>query len=185
MTKERLAHDSEALEALAEIGNEEFDPRNYRFEDYVTLVIFWLLALDVFLQFFSRYVLGDSIAWTEEMARYLLILVCFIGGAMAVRKNSHIMVEFFYRYMPPVMGRLLSTLVDIARVVFFAAAAWITYGLAGRTHSMMVSVDIPKSYLYYAVMAGFLLMLLRAVQVAIRHWREGTSELLATDDDDQ
>jgi len=183
MTKERLAHDGEALEALADIGNEEFDPRQYRVEDYITMVIFWVLAFDVFLQFFSRYVLGDSIAWTEEMARYLLILVCFIGGAMAVRNNSHIMVEFFYRYMPPAMGRLLSTLVDIARIVFFAAAAWITYGLAGRTQAMMVSVDIPKSYLYYAVMAGFLLMLLRAVQVAIRHWREGTSELMPSKDD--
>lgn len=183
MTKERLSHDSEALEALADIGNEEFDPREYRFEDYITLAIFWLLALDVFLQFFSRYVLGNSIAWTEEMARYLLILVCFMGGSMAVRKNSHIMVEFFYRYMPTAMGRLLSSLVDIVRIVFFAVAAWLTYGLAGRTQSMMVSVDVPKSYLYYVVMMGFLLMLLRAVQVAIRHWRDGSSELLATDDD--
>ncbi|MEC9483679.1 MAG: TRAP transporter small permease [Halomonas sp.] len=180
MTEERLPREEELLGPMEE---EEFDARNYRFEDYVTLGIFWVLALDAFLQFFSRYVLGDSIAWTEEMARYLLILVCFIGGSMAVRKNSHIMVEFFYRYMSPAMGRLLSTLVDVARIVFFAAAAWITYGLASRTHSMMVSVDIPKSYLYYAVMAGFLLMLFRAVQVAIRHWREGTSELLASDDD--
>ncbi|MBZ9568985.1 MULTISPECIES: TRAP transporter small permease [Modicisalibacter] len=183
MTEQRQSHDSEALEALAAPDEAPFDPRDYRIEDYVTLGIFWVLALDVFLQFFSRYVLGDSVAWTEEMARYLLILVCFIGGSMAVRRNSHIMVEFFYRYMPPAMGRLLSTFVDLARIVFFAAAAWITYGLAGRTHSMMVSVDIPKSYLYYAVMAGFLLMLLRAVQVAMRHWRDGTSELLAGDDD--
>jgi len=183
MTEQRQPHDSEALESLAAPDETPFDPRDYRIEDYVTLGIFWVLALDVFLQFFSRYVLGDSVAWTEEMARYLLILVCFIGGSMAVRRNSHIMVEFFYRYMPPAMGRLLSTFVDLARIVFFAAAAWITYGLAGRTHSMMVSVDIPKSYLYYAVMAGFLLMLLRAVQVAMRHWRDGTSELLAGDDD--
>jgi len=144
MTEQPQPHDSEALEALADLDEAPFDPRDYRFEDYVTLAIFWVLALDVFLQFFSRYVLGDSVAWTEEMARYLLILVCFIGGSMAVRRNSHIMVEFFYRYMPPAMGRLLSTLVDMARIVFFAAAAWITYGLAGRTHSMMVSVDIPK-----------------------------------------
>ncbi|MDW5378099.1 TRAP transporter small permease [Halomonas sp. HP20-15] len=180
MTEERLPREEKLLSAIEE---EEFDPRNYRFEDYVTLGVFWLLALDVFLQFFSRYVLGDSIAWTEEMARYLLILVCFLGGSMAVRRNSHIMVEFFYRYMPLAMGRLLSTLVDIARAAFFAAAAWITYGLASRTHSMMVSVDIPKRYLYYVVMIGFLLMLFRAVLVAIRHWREGTSELLASDDD--
>jgi len=179
MTEERLPREEQLLSGM----EEEFDPRNYRIEDYVTLGVFWLLALDVFLQFFSRYVLGDSIAWTEEIARYLLIMVCFLGGAMAVRHNSHIMVGFFYRYMPSAIGRLLSTLVDIVRIVFFAAAAWITYGLAGRTQAMMVSVDIPKSYLYFVVMVGFLLMLFRAVQLAVHHWREGTSELLVSTDD--
>lgn len=178
MPDERLPE----LESIDAMREDEFDFRDYRFEDYVTLAVFWLLAVDVFLQFFSRYVLGDSIAWTEEMARYLLILVCFLGGAMAVRKNSHIMVEFFYRYMPGAVGRFMSTLVDLVRIVFFAAASWITYGLAARTNSMMVSVDIPKSLLYYAVLAGFLLMLFRAMQVAIRHWREGSSELLFKDD---
>ena len=45
---------------------------------------------------------------------------------------------------------------------------------------MMTSVDIPKSWLYYLVMVGFIIMLVRGVEVAIRHWRSGTSELLNT-----
>lgn len=162
---------------------DHFDFKDYAAEDYVTLVLFWILLVIVFLQFFSRYVLGDSIAWTEEMARYFLIMVGFLGSAMAVRKNSHIAVEFFYRYLPGRIGQTLSTLVDLARVVFLVGGCWITYHLAARTNAMMVSVDIPKSYLYYLVFAGFVLMLLRSIQVAIRHWREGTSELLFNDDD--
>ncbi|MGM0782848.1 MAG: TRAP transporter small permease [Pseudomonadota bacterium] len=162
------------------VEEDEFDARDYGLEDYLTLGVFWLLALDVFLQFFSRYVLGNSIAWTEEMARYLLVVVGFLGGTMAVRKGSHIAVEFFYRYMPAWMARTSSTLVDLINVAFFAAMAWITFKLAGRTTSLMASVDIPKSYLYYIVMLGFLLMLARAVQTAIRHWRSGTSELMGT-----
>jgi len=46
---------------------------DYSIEDYVSFVIFWVLGVVVFAQFFSRYVLNDSIAWTEEIARYLLI----------------------------------------------------------------------------------------------------------------
>ena len=38
-------------------------------EDWVAFVIFWSLAFIVFLQFFTRYVLNDSLAWTEEIAR--------------------------------------------------------------------------------------------------------------------
>lgn len=172
--------DRDEAPAFDFLEEDAFDARDYGLEDYLTLGIFWLLALDIFLQFFTRYVLGNSIAWTEEMARYLLVMVGFMGGTMAVRKGSHIAVEFFYRYMPSWMARTASTLVDLVNIAFLAAMVWITFKLAGRTTALMTSVDIPKSYLYYIVMLGFGLMLARAVQVAIRHWRSGTSELLGS-----
>lgn len=157
-------------------------PEDYAPEDYVTLAVFWLLALDVFVQFFSRYALGNSIAWTEEMARYLLIAVGFLGSAMAARKGSHIAVEFFYRYLSDPAARAMSALVDVIRIGFLAAMVWITWQLAQRTNSMMVSVDLPKSLIYYVVMAGFVLMLLRSLQLAWRHYREGRSELMFQQD---
>ena len=106
--------DNELLEDV------EVDFSSYSFEDYVSLVIFWVLAVVVFAQFFSRYVLNDSIAWTEEIARYLLVAVAFAGAPIAVRKNTHIHVEFFYRFINRRTGRILSVLVDIIRIVFFA-----------------------------------------------------------------
>lgn len=172
--------DRDEAPAFDFLEEDSFDARDHGLEDYLTLGIFWLLALDVFLQFFTRYVLGNSIAWTEEMARYLLVMVGFMGGTMAVRKGSHIAVEFFYRYMPFWMARMAWTLVDLINIAFFATMVWITVKLAGRTSALMTSVDIPKSYLYYIVMLGFVLMLVRAVQVAIRHWRSGTSELMGS-----
>ncbi|MFY0988844.1 TRAP transporter small permease [Halomonas sp. C05BenzN] len=182
MSEDRLPPEQQLGEIQAE-ELDHFDFREYAVEDYVTLVLFWVLLGIVFLQFFTRYVLGDSIAWTEEMARYFLIMVGFLGSAMAVRRNSHIAVEFFYRYMPGRIGLVMALLVDLARIVFLVGGCWISYQLADRTSAMMVSVDIPKSYLYYVVFAGFVLMLLRSIQVAIRHCREGTSEILFTDDE--
>src|SRR5205823_11646107 len=59
-------------------------------EDWLAFLVFWSLAFIVFLQFFTRYVLNDSLAWTEEIARYGLMWLTFIGGAVVTRKNSHI-----------------------------------------------------------------------------------------------
>ena len=82
--------------------------------------MFWLLALDVFYQFFTRYVLNDSAAWTEEIARYLLICIVFVGIASAVRRTRHIHVDFVYRLIPAGWGACCRRCVDVVRIAFFA-----------------------------------------------------------------
>ena len=59
-------------------------------EAWVALVFFWMLGATVFYQFFTRYVLNNSAAWTEEIARYLLIACVFTGATIGVIKNNHI-----------------------------------------------------------------------------------------------
>lgn len=151
-----------------------FKLSDYRIEDFVTLTLFWALILVVFTQFFSRYVLGSSIGWTEEIARYLLIGVGFLGSVMAARNGSHIMVEFFYHYMPSWQARLLERLVNLISLGFYIAMAWIAYQLASRTNSLMVSVDLPKSIIYFTVCAAFVLMALRTIQRLYLKYRDRT-----------
>lgn len=147
-------------------------------ENYLSLAVFWLLTLTVFVQFFTRYVLNDSLAWTEEVARYLLICLTFLGAAVAVRRNSHIHVEFLYRYLPRGAARPLSTAVDLIRIAFFAVCTIIAFKLVGiMHHQQMASVDWPMSWMYAVVFLGFALMTLRGLQVAWRHWRQGWSDL--------
>jgi TRAP-type C4-dicarboxylate transport system permease small subunit len=159
----------------------EFDaPINWRefgIEDYVVFFVFWILALDIFVQFFTRYVLNSSLAWTEEVARYLLIAVGFLGGIVAVRKNTHIMVEFLFRFIPPKFGVILTFICDFSRIGFFALLAWICFKLAGKTYQKMVALEIPKSVMYYAVSVCLAAMAVRAVQVLVRHIRQGGSRI--------
>ena len=154
------------------------DLSGYRWEDWFTLVVFWLLTLDIFYQFFTRYVLSNSASWTEEIARYLLIVVVFVGASMGARRNTHIHVEFMYRYLPGVVGRVMSTLVDVMRVGFLAYATWLGVQLVPKMHNLqMTVVDFPMSIIYSIVTAGFALMTWRSLQLAVRHWRRGWSLL--------
>jgi TRAP-type C4-dicarboxylate transport system permease small subunit len=150
----------------------------YAFEDWVALAIFWVMALAVFLQFFTRYVLNDSYAWTEEIATYCLIGVVFIGSSMCVRLSRHIQVDLLYRYLPHLVARALSTVIDLIRIVFFGYAiklVWVYIQIIGD--ESMTTINLPKDYVYYAVLAGFVLMFVRSVQVAIQHLRQGYSIL--------
>src|SRR5713101_8923301 len=150
----------------------------YGWEDWIVLAVFWILAFVVFYQVFTRYVLNDAAGWTEEIARYLLIAVTFLGGAMAVRRNTHIQVDFVYRFLPRRAGRVLSLLVDAVRVAFFGYAAWLTWLLIDRIGTQrMAVIELPIGLVFGAMLAGFALMFARALQVAWRHWRQGYSVL--------
>ena len=150
----------------------------YAFESWIAFGFFWLLALNIFYQFFTRYVMNDSAAWTEEIARYLLICVVFIGMAAAVRTNTNIHVDFFYRLMPAWMGRAMSTLVDVGRIVFFLIVTVLTYQMMQKmgTYKMTI-IDLPMNLVYGVCMAGFAFAAIRSVQVAVRHWKQGYSVL--------
>ena len=171
ITAEEIAHAFEEEEAPVDLSV-------YSVEDWLALAVFWLMALCVFLQFFTRYVLNDSAGWTEEIARYLLICTVFVGASVSVRKNNHIHVDFFYRILPKRLMRVMSTLVDGARIAFFVYATWLTYLLIQRIgEQRMAVVDLPIGLMYSVVLAGFALMTWRAVMVARLNWRRGASVL--------
>src|SRR6266511_3367040 len=113
--EERVLGDDGRFHAV----DEEVRLSVYGGEDWIVLAVFWALAAVVFYQVFTRYVLNDAAGWTEEIARYLLVAVTFLGGAMAVRRNTHIQVDFVYRFLPPAAGRIMATFVDAVRVAFF------------------------------------------------------------------
>lgn len=151
----------------------EFRYRDYPVEDYVALLVFWVLLGVVFGQFFTRYFLGFSYAWTEEGARYLLICVTFLGSVMAVRKNSHIFVQFLYRYLPRKVGRVLITLVDAIRILFMLLGVRLAMRIIPRTvDNYLSSVRISVSVVYAVVLLGFVLMLFHAVKMAVVHWKQ-------------
>jgi TRAP-type transport system small permease protein len=160
------------------VEDEAVDISIYGFEDWVTFVLFWIMAAVVFYQVYTRYVLSDSAGWTEEIARYFLVAVVFIGASMSVRKNNHIQVDYFYRLMPKLMGRVLSTCVDVVRCLFLAYAAWLTWLLVQRIGGQrMAVIELPVGWVFSAMLFGFALMFLRSLQVAWRHWKNGYSVL--------
>jgi len=148
-------------------------------EGWIALLLFTLLGLTVFYQFITRYVMNDSAAWTEEIARYMLIGVVFIGASIGVAKNNQIQVDFFYRHMPVWMGRWLSRAVDVLRTAFFAYAAVMTVEMMMKigNQTRMTIVDAPMNLVYAMCLFGFVAMTFRSVQVARVHWRRGYSVL--------
>ena len=156
----------------------EADLKQYAIEDWATFAIFWLMALAVILQFFTRYVLNDSLAWTEEIATYCLVAVVFLGAAMCVRLGRHIHVDFLFRYLPASLARAVATAIDALRTLFFGYAAYLTWRFIDIVgDETMTTINLPKNLIYGCVFLGFVFMFVRSIQVSIENWRRGYSML--------
>jgi TRAP-type C4-dicarboxylate transport system permease small subunit len=144
-------------------------------EDWLAIVIFWSLAFIVFLQFFTRYVLNDSLSWTEEIARYGLMSLAFIGGAVVTRKRAHIAVELLSNLMKPSPLRsALLALADFVTLGFMGMLAYFSVTIVERMHSQRMTVfELPMSIVYGIVGLGCFMMLVRQIQVVWRNARGG------------
>ena len=175
MTEQKIIDDEGHFHA----EDEAVDLSHTIAEGWIALALFWALGLTVFYQFVTRYVMNDSAAWTEEIARYMLVAVVFVGAAIGVAKNNQIQVDFFYRHMPAAMGRWLSRAVDVLRTAFFAAAVFMTWQMMEKigNQTRMTIVDAPMNIVYGVCLFGFAAMTFRSAQVARTHWRRGYSVL--------
>jgi TRAP-type transport system small permease protein len=158
--------------------DEEVDLSSTPPEAWVALGLFWVLGATVFYQFFTRYALNNSAAWTEEIARYLLIGVVFVGASIGVAKNNHIQVDLLYRWLPATLCRALAIAVDVTRIAFLGAMTFFTVQMMLKMGNyQMTIVDLPMNIVYGVVLFGFAAMTLRSAWVAKVHWQRGYTVL--------
>lgn len=171
MSTEPIPDDAETLFHEEEAPEPKGD---WRIEDWFAFAVFWALALVVFLQFFSRYVLNDSVAWTEEIARYLLMALGFTGSALAARRGAHIAIEILPDLLPGPLRRGLLLLVGLVSTGFFAALVVLCWQVAQvMQFQPMVVIDVPLAVVYWAILVGLAFTTLRYGIWVVRRFVHG------------
>ena len=73
------------------------DARPFRPEEVIGAMAMGLIALISFSNVIVRYTTDVSFAFTEEYSVFLLVVVTFVGTALAYATNDHIQILFFAR----------------------------------------------------------------------------------------
>ncbi|QFZ54105.1 TRAP transporter small permease [Oceanihabitans sp. IOP_32] len=131
--------------------------------EWFLIVIFALLVLDVLFQVFSRYLLGQSFAWTEEFARFSLIWMTVLGAAYLNAKKEHLSMDFVYDKLSITNKKRASILIEIL-VFLFALIVMVIGGsnlvyITLHLEQLSGTLRIPLGYVY-AIMpfSGLLIM---------------------------
>ena len=127
----------------------------------MTIVIFIITTLTVF----TRYVLNVVPSWSEEIPRYLLVWITYLGAGLAIKFKEHISLDVFFNLMP-LRARQAGHLI-LNGLVAIVAVIMVVYGIGLLNHfgdDMMESIPVTNIWLYLAMPVSGVLMLLYLVQ---------------------
>lgn len=131
----------------------------------VTLAIMSVLAV---IQVFARYVLGDSLAFSGELIRYLFVWNVFLGSTIVVRKNSHAAVELFINMLPGVMRKWAMIAVFAVSAAVFAILIVQGVQLVYRVYPHNSSaMRISMSYAYAAIPFSAVFMMIYTLELSV------------------
>lgn len=140
------------------------------------LLAFWTLGGVVFAQFFFRYFLNMPLGWTEELARYLLILTAFLGLPVVTRRGEHIAIEMLADSLPTNARRWLLAAGELFVVLIVVVLAWQAKALIALSSQTMSSMPLPKSIIYYVVLVGLLLQLVASINRLVELVKPATAK---------
>ncbi len=83
-----------------------------------------VMVLSMLIGVFFRYVMQDSLSWTDEVALLCFSWTVFLTAALAVRDNSHVRVEVLDGVLSSSMKWLLNQAIWIAIACVGAYMVW-------------------------------------------------------------
>ena len=123
----------------------------------ITILIGAMTAV-IAVQVIFRYVLNDALPWTEEVARYLMVWMTFLGVPIMSWKLAHSSITLILDAMPGATKNLLLAVLQIMMLIVLIYGIQYAWAYAvGGLKVMSSSVPLPKFYAYISVPVGFVL----------------------------
>lgn len=94
---------------------------------YVMLVMATCIFFIVLFTVFSRYLFNYVASWSEEVPRYLLVWIGFLGAALAVRQKEHIGFDYVFSRLPVRLRRVLQFLLNLG--IAYIGLIMVIYGI--------------------------------------------------------
>lgn len=118
------------------------------------------MAVLVFANVVSRYLLNYSLIWVEELTRYMMIWVGFIGSGLVLRYGAHIAVDVFQDMLPMRAAQVLRATIVALLAATFVAMTWLGLRYAAFAWDQETPVlNWRTGLIYLAVPIGSALML--------------------------
>jgi TRAP-type transport system small permease protein len=127
--------------------------------EWLCILLLAVITLDLLLGVYSRYILGRTFVWYDEVARASFMWLVFLGAALAVRRGAHFGLHMFIELLPAHLKRGALLLTPATIILFSTALAVLGWQLMqhGATQTTAV-MAMPVSWIYASMPVGGALM---------------------------
>ena len=131
----------------------------------------------VFTNVVTRYGFGFSLSWVEEIARFLMIWVTFLGAGLALREGRHVAIELLQDRLPERARRGLRLFLAALILVFlgFLVVYGVQFVMFGWS-KVTLATQMPRGIPYLAIPIGSAMfalhLLLTLRRFVMRDWEE-------------
>lgn len=138
-----------------------------KISEIAVMILMIAISIITFVQVIFRYVFNNSLFWSEEVGRYLLIWITFLGAAVGVNKGAHIGIDFIYSKIPDRYKVFFNFFINITGMIFGFLMLYygtkLSYFVRMQKSSALL---IPMSVPYSAVaVGGFLIFINYIIQL--------------------
>lgn len=147
---------------------------NDKLEMSICIILMSGMSLLLFVQVFMRYIMGASLSWSEELARYMFIWLIYLGISYGAKIMKHIKIEATLMLFPEKMRPYVVILGDVIFLLFSLYITYSSYGLVKkqmRLGQTSPAMGLPMWIIYAAPMIGFALTAIRELQTIVHRFR--------------
>lgn len=135
------------------------------FEEVVTAVLLGVMIASIGLGVLFRYALRSPLSWTEEVVLLCMVWACFLGASIATKHKEHIVIDILVSLAPRRVAQAMEVLSLSVVIAVLALLVWQGIRLVEVTQDVTTTaLDIPTMYIYAAVPASALLMLIHTLR---------------------
>lgn len=128
------------------------------------------MVIIVIMQIVFRYVLNDSLIWTEELAKTMMVWTAFLVAPWAYRVGANVRIEIFVSELPKALQRAMELFLNLFVFWIVIVFLWESFGFWQRGLTVRAdSLPIQVAWFYTVVPVAFFLMLLAGIERLLRN----------------
>ena len=142
------------------------------------IILSFAMAGSVFIQIVARNIFSRSIEQFEELPRFLLIWVTFLGSAMVYKEAGHLGVEFLVRLLPRKIKLVTLGIASVFNLCFILLLTIVGYQIASMTMiQKSIQLRVPVGLVYMVIPISGFIMLLFFIEIIIKDIRDKDIEI--------